>query len=137
MKSFYMNGYLWKVIFVPPSSDKLADRTRTLRVATTDPDTYRIYLSNALKGEFLNRVLIHELGHATMISYGLIDDVHRMVKPEYWFEAEEWVCNFIADYGGKIFSSAYEVLGDNVWEYITKELDELSHRRYIWTLHQF
>lgn len=137
MKSFYMNGYLWKVTFVPPNSDKLVDRTQSLRVATTDPNTYRIYLSNALKGDFLIRVLIHELGHATMISYDLLSDIHRMVKPEYWFEAEEWVCNFIADYGGRIFSSAYTILGDDVWSYIAKELDELSHRRYIWTLQQF
>lgn len=39
--------------------------------------------------------------------------------------AEEWVCNFIADYGLKIFQSAYEILGDQAWLYVPYELERL------------
>lgn len=125
MVTFYMNGYLWHVKYVKPFSPKLVDRTRNLCVATTDPNTKYIYLSSNLTGDFLNHVLIHELGHATMISYNLLDDIHRMVYPDHWVEAEEWVCNFIADYGLKIFRSAYEILGDQAWLYVPYELERL------------
>ena len=125
MDHFYMNGYLWTVYFVDPDSDLLVDRTDTKTIATTDPETYCIYLSNALRGDLLNKVLIHELGHCTMISFHLLDDIHRMVKRRYWMEAEEWVCNFIADYGLRIFSTAYRILGDEAWIFIPYELERL------------
>lgn len=125
MDSFYMNGYLWKVIFVDPGSDLLVDRTGNLTVATTDPETYCMYVSTDISGDFLKKVLVHELGHCCMISFGLIDDIHRMVKPKYWIDAEEWVCNFIADYGLKIFSIAYSIVGDDAWIFIPYELEKM------------
>lgn len=109
-----MNGYLWHVKIVRPDHPMLVDRTDTWRVATTDPETMTVYISENLSGHFRNTVVIHELGHCAMISYGLLDDIHRMVLPEYWVEAEEWVCNFIADYGMPIYRSAYDILGDDV-----------------------
>lgn len=48
-----------------------------------------------------------------------------MVRPEYWIEAEEWVCNFIADYGMMIFESLYQVLGDDALRYLPYELSRL------------
>lgn len=123
--NFYMNGYLWRVKFVAPSNPNLVDRTHVFRVATTDPVTKTIYLSNRLSGDFLNRVLIHELGHCVMVSYNLLYDIHRMVKPEYWIEAEEWICNFIADYGITIFRAAYSILGDDAWIFVPRELERL------------
>lgn len=122
---FYMNGYLWKVIFVEPSNPMLMDRTGTQTVATTDPNTFTVYLSNALNGSFATRVLIHELGHCALFSFDLIKDIRRMVKPEYWIEAEEWVSNFIADYGRLIFSTAYHIMGDDAWMFIPRELEKI------------
>lgn len=123
MNSFVLNGHVWHIEFVDAFSDELVDRTGHLTVATTDPQGYVVYLSNELKGDFLNRVLIHELGHCTMVSFGLIDDIHRMVRPECWIEAEEWVCNFIAGYGLKIFSIAYNILGEDAWLFVPYELE--------------
>lgn len=125
MDSFYMNGYLWHIEFVNPNDDQLVDRTGVRTVATTDPITMSVYLSNRLRGEFLTRVLLHELSHCVMISFNLLDDIHRMVKPYYWIEAEEWVCNFIADYGMKIFSIAYSILGEDAWIFVPYELEKL------------
>lgn len=48
-----------------------------------------------------------------------------MVKPEYWVEAEEWACNFIANYGKTIFDTAYSVLGEDAWKYLPYELENL------------
>lgn len=112
LNSFVMNGLLWNVRFTNPNSPVLVDRTNTLTCAVTDPVTMTIYLADNLRGAFLNRVLLHELGHVTMFSYGLVEDIHRMCKKAYWLEAEEWACNFIADYGAQIFGIAYSVLGD-------------------------
>ena len=57
-------------------------------------------------------MFIHELGHAALFSFDLISDLHRMVKRKYWLEAEEWACNFLADYSGMIFGVAKDVLGN-------------------------
>ena len=120
-----MNGYLWRVYIVPANSPELVDRTGERRVATTDGRTHCIYLSNQLQGNFLITVLVHELGHCIMISYNLLYDIHKMVKPEFWIDAEEWICNFIADYGLKIFSVAYSLLGDYALQFIPHELEKM------------
>lgn len=112
--SFYMNGDRWQVEFVHPLSPLLVDRTNRRTVATTDPKTRMVHLSWNLGGSFLSRVLVHELSHCAMISFGLLKAIHRMVKPEYWIDAEEWICNYIADYGGGIFFIADQILS-NVW----------------------
>lgn len=125
MNQFTMNGYLWQIVFVDPYDPMLVDRTGVLTVATTDPTTLTIYISNELSGEFLTHVLIHELGHCAIFSFDLLIDIHRMVKPKYWIEAEEWVCNFIADYGTQIFNTAYSILGDDAWIFIPYELERL------------
>lgn len=120
-----MNGYLWRVLRVSPHSPYLIDRTDQVRVATTDSRTCTVYLSNDLEGEFLTTVLLHELGHCVIFSYGLLDDIHSVVDPEYWIEAEEWVCNFIADYGRQVFQIAQKTLGDEAWRSIPYELEKI------------
>lgn len=123
-----MNGELWKIILVPADSDVLIDRTGKLTVATTDPELRTVYLSKDLRGKFLTKVLIHELGHCAMVSYYLLDDIHRMVKPEYWIEAEELICNIIAEYGMNIFSIAFSKLGFNAWKCIPTEFEKVLRK---------
>lgn len=120
-----MNGYQWHIQFVEADSPMLMDRTQTQTVATTDPETFTVYLSNQIYGDFLIRVLLHELGHCAIFSFNLIEDIHRMVRPEYWIDAEEWACNFIADYGLTIFSIAFDILGYEGWKFVPYELDRL------------
>lgn len=121
MNGFIMNGYLWHIYFVSPNDPVLTDRTGHKTVATTDPVTQCIYLSDTLHGEFLVTVLIHELSHCATISHHLLQDIHQVVAPEYWIEAEEWICNFVADYGLKIFDIAMKFLGD---QYFPKSLKQ-------------
>ena len=120
-----MNGYPWKAIFVKPNDSMLVDRTGTLTVATTDPSTLTIYISKSIHGSFLARVLIHELGHCAIFSFNLLEDIHRLCYPEYWVEAEEWVCNFIADYGMTIFRIAYDMLGPDALYLIPEEIEKM------------
>lgn len=110
MFSFNMNGYRWHVRFCSPYSSMLIDRTGRLCLATTDPNTSTVYLSNSLAGAKLRTVLLHELGHCAMFSYGLLDEIHSVVDPSNWIEAEEWICNFLADYGDEIFDHAGDFL---------------------------
>ena len=123
MDSFYMNGYLWHVKIVSPYSSKLVDRTGILRVATTDPVSMNVYLSKQLEGDLFNTVLIHELGHCAMVSFGLIDYIHSYVEPEYWIVVEEFICNFIADYGLQIFRTAYSLFGDDALRVVPVEIE--------------
>lgn len=126
---FVMNNYIWNVIFVDRSSPMLIDRTNTRTVATTDPQTFTVYLSNELQGDFLMRVFIHELGHCAMISFGYLDYVRKMVKPEYRIEMEEFICNILADYGLMIFSTAFKTLGYNAWKKIPEEMERSFKRK--------
>lgn len=94
--------------------DVLIDRTGNRRLAVTDPSTRRISLSSSLSGKLLETVLIHEIGHALMISHGLIMAIHSAVLPEFWVDAEEWLCNYVATYGREIFNIASDLLGYKV-----------------------
>lgn len=125
MNTFVMNGYFWRVQTVPPDSPMLVDRTGHSRVATTDPLTQCIYLSDRLEGSFLNRVLLHELGHVVMLSYGLILAIRSRLPERLWIEAEEWCCNLIADYGEEIFAKAYAILGDEAWSFVPGEMGKI------------
>lgn len=102
MNTFRMNGYLWHIKYVRPSSGVLIDRTGIKRVATTDPNTRCVYLSNELSGDFLRRVLTHELVHCAMWSFGLTSDVVNYISTADQLGMEEWICNFVADYGRQI-----------------------------------
>lgn len=119
-----MNGDLWKVRFVKPNDPMLIDRTNTLTVATTDPETLTVNLSRKLSGDFLMTVFIHELGHCALYSFGLIQKIHEMVYPEYWVDMEEFMCNFLADYGLKIFKIAYKTMGYSAWKMIPTEFEK-------------
>lgn len=89
MHRFDMNGIHWVLEYVNPYNPFLIDRTGRLTLGTTDPITKRVYVSNGLRG------FMHELAHCALVSYNLLDDLHRLVKPECLLEAEESLCNFI------------------------------------------
>ena len=112
LKQFYMNGDLWRVRFVFPNDNVLIDRTGKRTLAVSDYSTMIISIASNLHGELLNRVFIHELGHCVMFSYGLLPELHRMVKKRYWVDAEEFVCNILADYGQFVIGTARDILGN-------------------------
>ena len=122
--NFSMNRYSWTVEFVDPGDPTLIDREGDVTLATTDPEDFTVRLSGDLTGEMLLRVLLHEIGHCALFSFGLLEDIHRMTKPRYWAEMEEWVCNFIADYGLFIFSAAYSVLGVHAIDIVPVQIDK-------------
>ena len=56
-------------------------------------------INEAIGRDYDIRVLIHEICHCVLYSYGLLYDIHKAVKKDYWVLAEEWICNFLYDYG--------------------------------------
>lgn len=117
-----MNHQYWQIKNVNPYHSALVDRTNKRCVATTDPVTHTVYLSKNLYGNFKIRVFVHELAHCTMISYGLIEAIHRMVLPEYWVDMEEFICNIIADYGLNMLKIAYRFFGERALYYLPEEM---------------
>lgn len=123
---FAMNGDVWKAISVRWDDSRLIDRTGELRLATTDPRTRTVCYSDILTGSMLERVLIHEMGHCAMVSYGLLPKLHKMVKPQYRVEMEEWVCNFLADYGIEVYERAKAVIGSAAIKIVPKALEKFA-----------
>ncbi len=109
-----MNGKRWNIKFVAHNDRMLVDRTGSLRMATTDTTIYCIFISekllNDLPKSLLVRVLVHELVHCALFSYNLLDDIHDLVRPDYWIDAEEWICNLVSDYAPNILSIAKDIL---------------------------
>lgn len=95
---FRIGSDIWAIKFVSPTSSNLVDRTGNITLATTDPTNKVIFVSNTLRGGMLRKVLLHELMHCIMVSYGLLIDISRMVKPDYQIELEEYICNLCAEY---------------------------------------
>ena len=122
---FYMNGLRWRVRFTYPTDPVLVDRTGTLTIGVTDSATMTIYLSNKLSGEFLTRVVLHELSHAMMYSYHYLDEIHRYCKKRYWIEMEELIANLISQQAKEIFERAYDIVGDEAIRFVPYELERL------------
>ena len=121
---FYMNGLRWRVRFTYPTDPVLVDRTGTLTIGVTDSATMTIYLSNKLRGEFLTRVVLHELSHAMMISYGYLEQIHKYCKKRYWIEMEELIANLIAQQAKEIFQRAYDIVGDEAIRFVPYMLEQ-------------
>lgn len=88
---FEINGVRWDIVFVNPNSDKLrrSDGSITVGMTENSGDFHTVYLSNALYGQFLRRVLRHELVHCFMFSYS----IHISIQEE------EYIANWVATYG--------------------------------------
>ena len=126
INGFYMNGDWWSVRWTDPTDPILVDRTNVLTCAVTDPDTMTIYLSNKLRGEFLTRVVLHELSHAMMISYGYLEQIHRYCKKRHWVDMEELIANLIANQAKEIFQRAYDIVGDDAIRFVPYMLEQFA-----------
>lgn len=111
MHPFVLNGVLWRVVRVSKEDSRLIDRSGSYRLATTDPNTHCVYLLNTLKGEDLEVVLTHEIGHCAMISYNLLPSLHSIIPESSWVDVEEWLCNYLANYGKEVFHAVNTAFG--------------------------
>jgi hypothetical protein len=68
---FIINGEQWQVLFVPENYVALLKPNGDFSVGACDDYTKTIYLSNLLSGDYLKKVLAHEITHAAMFSYNV------------------------------------------------------------------
>lgn len=109
-RGFSIGGEWWHVNLVPPASPFLIDRTGRLTVATTDTVARRINVSNDIHGEFLQRVLAHEITHVVMDIYGMNDLVRELSMRGDYVDLEEMMCNLVADHGHDILATAHSIV---------------------------
>lgn len=95
----YINGYEWEIVFTDSESD-LARSDGSIALGVTDKNTGYIYLSLHLKGALLRKVLLHELCHAFIFSYGYYLTVAE----------EEFLCSFIDTYAYDLVSLSNNLL---------------------------
>lgn len=111
MGPLIINGELWRVIRVPEGDPRLIDRTDTRRLATTDPATMTISVSDAVRPPLLDRVVLHEVAHAITVSYGILEALRANIPMRYWVPAEEWAAKLVEGYGMEAAALASRVLG--------------------------
>lgn len=125
LKRFIINNSIWRVVTVPTDSAYLWDRTGNLTVATTDPKEHCIFVSEAIYGDFLLRVLIHEMTHVVLWEYEIINKIHMYCLPEFRIPMEEEICNILADYGRMVYEISYRILGGKAIFTVPYELERL------------
>ena len=95
-----VNGIRWRVLFTDNPNDLELDGT--IRLGITDRNTHTIYIHNSLQGEMLKRVLLHELTHAWLFSYGY----------DLSIEIEEMLCGFVDTFLFDLSDALDDLLGE-------------------------
>ncbi len=89
---FEINGIIWRVAFVNNASTKLMRSDGSITVGMTDWNDKCVYLSNKLHGDFLRKVLAHELCHCFCFAYHIVMPI----------EEEEFLADWISLYGTEL-----------------------------------
>ena len=89
---YKINGITWYMIRVRSDSPMLMRSDGSITVGMCDRETQTIYISDALHGRFLRKVLLHEICHSAMFSYGINMSVDQ----------EELFCDLLSTYGDEI-----------------------------------
>lgn len=97
---FEINNNTWYVMFKNPNNSVFTRSDGSTTVGVTDGKTNVIYLSSALKGKFMERVLCHELCHAICFSY----DINIPI------ESEELIADWVSLYGREVINILDEIL---------------------------
>lgn len=105
------NGEVWGVVWVSPGDPRLVDREGKLTVGTTDPSTRMVHISTALVPPLLDRVLLHEVAHAVMMSNDLLGPLHSMIPHASRIDVEEWAAQLVEVHGVEATVLASESLG--------------------------
>lgn len=100
MDYFVINGIKWSIQYVSINNPKLfrSDGSRT--VGMTDWNTCTVYLASNLRGQYLNRVLCHELCHCVCFSYGIRMNIQQ----------EEFLANWVSLYGREVIELLDDLL---------------------------
>ena len=68
---FSINGEQWRILFVGANDISLLKPNGAFAIGACDDYTKTIYLDENLRGDYLKKVLCHEITHAAMFSYNV------------------------------------------------------------------
>ena len=91
---YKINGITWYMIRVRSDSPMLMRSDGSITVGMCDRETQTIYISDALHGRFLRKVILHEICHSAMFSHGIDMSVDQ----------EELFCDLLSTYGDEIIA---------------------------------
>lgn len=111
MAAFAANGDAWAVTRVPVGDPRLVDRTGRARLATTDPATRTVSVRADVVPPLLDQVVLHEVAHALMVSWGLLPSLRSALPPWAWVAAEEWAAGLVERHAIEAVTAAAQVLG--------------------------
>lgn len=87
-----INGFGWRIFAVSSTHPILTMPNGKKSVGVCDKETFKIYIDENLEGNYLKKVICHEIVHAAMFSYGV----------SLTTEEEEVIADLIATYGEEI-----------------------------------
>ena len=102
---YRINNKTWNIRLVQSDSHMLMRSDGSYTVGMCDRTTQTVYISNLLQGKFLRKVLIHEICHSAMFSYGIDMSV----------EQEELFCDLVSTYVDEIIG-----IVDNIFNALCK-----------------
>lgn len=96
---FLINNIYWKLAFVSPDFPLLMRPNGEYSVGACDNLTRTIYINDTLYGDFLKKVLCHQITHAAMFSYNVSLSI----------EQEELIADLISTYGEEIIYTTNKI----------------------------
>lgn len=95
-----INGLSWRVRFVSPTHPMLLTPSLTCALGVCDKPTQTIYVNETLSQRKMKKVLIHELTHAFVFSYG----------ESFLYDDEERLADFVSKYAQKIIKKTESII---------------------------
>lgn len=95
-----INGVEWILFLVDPFDRHLYRADGSLTIGMCDNNYHQIYIRNDLYDDKFWLVLVHELTHASLFSYGI--DLSRCCH-------EELIADYVATHGEEIIAIAKDV----------------------------
>lgn len=114
MAPLVIGGRTWRVVRVPPGDPLLVDRTGRHTIATTDPVSRTIRISESVIPPMLDMVYLHEAAHAMMEEAGVTDLLSAMHDPQQAVAVEELLAWFLEAHAIEVIDAVSRSLGREV-----------------------
>lgn len=102
---------MWRVVRVMPGDPLLIDRTGVMRIATTDPSSKVIRISNAVMPPLFDKVYLHEAAHAMMEEAGVTELLSQLPDYRQQIMTEELLAWFLETHAIEVIDAVSTSLG--------------------------
>lgn len=99
-----INNIIWNLYIVDSNDINLIRDDGGYTIGVTDWNQKAIFISKNIDYDKFKKVLMHEITHAFIFSYGFPIDIY----------AEECMCSFVENYAQQIINKTNEILGEMV-----------------------